>query len=1027
MSTLTPSEAGRPPTWDAIIQERDEQPSRQAAFIPRSALVDGALSGRVSNINAANSLLNTQGYSNVNIDIPLNTQSSLHMELTHDGKVTELVARFEQYYAGCSDASEESYDGDTRASSAATHHSTEAEAGTVRASPSEHIELGSTAHTVGHAGQSPRKQLPAHWMPKSAAPKLATAQRAKERTHKKGSESGSPVEVKTLRGTRSSVELGKAHGKEGPTYLTKEALAAVDSSVTSPASPLSPNRAYGSPSKRLWNSPTGSPLRSSTRQHPTLSIKMSPTKSRHLNAGSMSTAHSRTSSSVANSFHTAEGSPVRSPASTEDSFQFAAENPENADVLSLDLMADSDDKQVLPGSSSPRSSAMKAKTESKASALKPKLVGKIPPSEGTSSASQNSAETLTLTSATSDSYMSNSPWGPEPAVRESRIPRVGATSKIAVPTRSATLKRAQSVKDDLATKIKIMQRMQAEPHEVPLPHTPAHQIPLPETPAHQIPLPKTPAPTARPHVRTVNSSGTTPIISRTSNVECRCLGDTGASELTSDNVEQGHDSVDSANKQVPTPLANRHADAPAPGLLLVDMLGLEALRLQAEAIPLPPSGHTSRAASNATVRASQDTRDPVLMDSSIIYSRKKSDAFGTALARPPITLPTITVMMAHTLDLGTLHLHNDATSAGLSRAEDSLDTTSPIRGRSDRYVPSARRQADSEHSTQSSMGSDLRADAPVFVYNGARQAAPQAAPTTTPYNAAPTATPSEAAPDGTTLVPLAALQDLPDLPPDISAVDANGIPWLFYMYQTQFAYEQGFRYGRMRSPKKFKHKKQRSSISSPSDVHQPQSSTRAVPTMGSENAGPSSDAPKQRMTSSELMPPPPLPANRREDAHPSHQQQTSESTFGNNEPTEPFSTQLNMIAEQAALRNRTNTHTNSPRHFNVGVDLTTIRNVGLPTGPRNMNMHGHGPTYYTVPRRRHPNNGLYGGRGGAAGIPMDATAPFPQPVPPQGRQMLEGARPAGYTIGREACGAVQIANPTEWQDGPPCNACAPDH
>jgi hypothetical protein len=1016
MSTLTPSEAGRQQHWDVVVKERDEQPSRQAAFIPRSALIDGLPTGRVSNINSANSLLDTQCYSNVNIDIPLNTQSSLHMELTHDGKVTELVARFESYYAGYSDASEDSHDDDTCASSLDTHHLTEPDAGTVRGPPNEHIELKPTAHTVGHAGPSSRKQLPAHWMPKSSAPKLATAQRAKERTHKKGSESGSPVETRTLRGTRSSVDLGKTHGREGATYLTKEALAAVDTSVTSPTSPLSPNRAHGSPSKRLWNSPIGSPLRSSTRQHPTFSLKMSPTKSTHLHAESVSAAHSRTSSSVANSFHTAEGSPVRSPASTEASFRSAAENPDT-DVPSVDLHADSDDEQILPGSGSPRASTMKAKTEGKASTMKPKLALKIPTADAGSTNGQKSTATPASATGDGDTYMSNSPWSPDPSVRESRIPRIGITSKIAVPMQNATLKRAQSVKN-LATKVKILQNMHAEPYEIPLPGTPAHEVPLSEMPA----------PAARPHVRTLNSSGATPIISRASNAERCHHGDVESQGRTPDNEQQMHAHVGITKAFAQISTADRHIDAPVAGLVpqQTDTLGLEALHLSTrpDAIPLPPSGRTSRVTSNATVTATRDTRDPVLVDPSIVYSRKKSDAFGTALARPPITVPTIVVMMAHTLPIGILHLNtnqDNATPASPNQANDAANNGSPVRGRRDWYVLNVRRQADSEHSTQSSLGSDLRPDAPAFVPG----VATDAAPTTTPFLPAP---------DDTTLVSLASLQDRPGLP-DVSMLDPDGIPFMWYMMQTQFAYEQGFRNGRLRSPKKFKPKKQRSSISSPNDA-QPQLSNRAVPIVGPNSTTPPSAAVKQRMTSAELMPPPPLPTNRRqaqednrrENSHPGMQNQPDAPKAAN----QPFSSQLNFIAEQAALRNRTNTHHNSPRHFNVGIDLTTVRNVGFPSGPRNMMPHG--PTYYTVPRHRHhPNNGLYGGRGNAVGVPMDATAPFPNPVPPQGRpdhgQIHGGAQESfgGHTIGKEACGTVNLAVTTELMGGAACNACAPDH
>jgi hypothetical protein len=76
MSTLTPREAGS--TCDPL-----PEPLPHADLVPRSVQHDDPLS--------------TTGYRNLNIDIPLDTQSSVSMELTHDGKPMELVAQFEKY------------------------------------------------------------------------------------------------------------------------------------------------------------------------------------------------------------------------------------------------------------------------------------------------------------------------------------------------------------------------------------------------------------------------------------------------------------------------------------------------------------------------------------------------------------------------------------------------------------------------------------------------------------------------------------------------------------------------------------------------------------------------------------------------------------------------------------------------------------------------------------------------------------------------------------------------------------------
>jgi hypothetical protein len=444
------------------------------------------------------------------------------------------------------------------------------------------------------------------------------------------------------------------------------------------------------------------------------------------------------------------------------------------------------------------------------------------------------------------------------------------------------------------------------------------------------------------------------------------------------------------------------------------------------------SVQSSRAISNATVKAHPAAKDPVLADPAILYSHRKSDAFGTMLRRP-IIIPPLIVMMAHNVDTGTLrldHIHDDGVS-------DAAKDKTPVRGRSDRYVPSARKQADSEHSTQSSMGSDLRATAAEFV--------PKAAPATEAIG------PTEEETN------LSGFEDLPGIPKDMSMVDRNGIPFLWYMYPLEFAYQQGFRNGRAKSPKKFKPKKQRYSLSSPVDTQQPLS--KVVPIVGLRSGTPLSPAATQRLSSAELMPPLPVPG-RQENSQPSFRTQSSEMSDTANEP---FSSQFNLIAQQAALRNRTNLYTayhssTSPPSLNDAawasspnsissppsrhgaawapslnstskVDLTMIRNVGPPSGPRSMQ----GPTYYTVPRdhhNRHPGNGLYGGRGNAAGIRLDATLPFPNPVPPQGRPEQGQAQQMDYstlTIGKEACGMVQIEKAMEKIGGSPCNACASDH
>ncbi|KAI4646955.1 hypothetical protein J4E93_005179 [Alternaria ventricosa] len=822
MSTLTPSEAGRAPTWDAIVQERDAQAHNQTAFIPRSALVEGSRTRRANTLNNARPVLDTPGYSNVNIDIPLDPQSSLHMEVTHDGMVTELVARFESYGA-YSDVCEVSPDEPTDSPSGIDN------AGAYQ----EQVEHQYDTYTIGTSGRSPRKSIPTQWLTKSTAPNLATAQRAKARTSKAAWDSDSPDEVKTLRGTRSSVDL---------------------------------------------------------------------------------------------------------------------ENPEDLDVPSVDLYADSDDEQVHDKSGSPRSDTARTNAEGKRKSLTSRLSLVIPTPR------RNNRED------SMDSRLANGPLSPDSPTQVSRIPRAGAASKTTLPVR--TIKRVESVRS-LQKKIQELQL--------------AMQMDAAQLDAIQIPLPATPAPAPLRHVRTVDSTGSTPIISRTSGSHKR---DGMADVAFEDDRKQS-----TRGKSPAIPADNASPDQPD------DAPDCDASYEHAQ-----------------TFKVDQEAAHNAVQPKNVPWGVPTSLAHGTTLTRP-ISVPTIVVMMAHNLDIGNLNLNtqqHEAVSDSTNRVDD-VGNASSFRGRSERYVPSDRNQADSGRSSQSSMGSDLRATATEFV--------PQPPTTTSPIDAT------------TENTPLSQSLDIADLP-DATVLDRNGVPFLWYMYGVQFAYEQGYRNGRPKSPKKYKpNKNPRKSISSPADGA-PYAS-KAVPINTPGPATPLSAAAKQRMTSAELMPPPPLPTRPRqeethqENYHPSSSRMMSPPQMLEPVPNQPFAHQFSLI-EQTANSNRANS--NAPRHFGVNPQPW----VGFPSGPRN----AHPPTYYTVPRHGHRNNrgnGLYGGRGNAAGVPIDATAPFPNPTAPQGRpdqrQTYEPAAVAysDYTIGKESCGLVNITVATERAGGEPCNACAPDH
>lgn len=312
MSSVTPSEASRSSFSHNIVQNQDENETREAALVLRSGLVEEECVKREHVLNHAPSLLDSQGLGNVCIDVALSTKSSLQIDTAKNGKKSASMALFE-LCVGCSNVFQVSFN-DLPSSPS---YCTSPTIGCTVGSPHEHNEDQSVAQKTEQPQQSHRKPIPDHWLPKAASPKLATAQRAKERTLKRSSDNGSPGYPKGIRATQSSVDLGRSHGREGTTYLTKEALEAVETTMTPPRQHTGSAKFSSSTLKPAWNSPT-SPLRSVARQKSGCSLKMSPTKPSHLPNKSTAADHSRlfnsvTASASKSSFHITDGSPVRSP------------------------------------------------------------------------------------------------------------------------------------------------------------------------------------------------------------------------------------------------------------------------------------------------------------------------------------------------------------------------------------------------------------------------------------------------------------------------------------------------------------------------------------------------------------------------------------------------------------------------------------------------------------------------------------------------------------------------------------------
>jgi hypothetical protein len=926
MSTLIRSGTGTSFARNNTSVQRSERLPHHAALIPRSALTEAYGSSREA--DHASPALETHGYRSLNIDIPLDTQPTVSVEVARDGKTTGLTAELLPYGGSvCSDTCQGSYTEINRTSS--------------------RVHRGSISNIdIVHGSSSSRKPIPAHWLPAGTAPNLATAQRAKERGHKRGSVSGSPGEVKSIRGTRSLADIGRAQGAEGQSFLTKNALAAVECDLTSSTAGRSPTKYQRSSSKPAWNSPATSPLRESSRHHAAFVIKGSPTKNFH---NAETRTHKRgisLATSAADSiYYSAESSPVRDDANSTPSFDTPVETFDEYPFPIIDFLpsADNEDEQALQHSRHVLTPT-KAATIGRSSSIKPRLKVEIPALDPRSDDGDGS--TASRASGTSSSGAGSSLCCPTPASPLSRIPRVAATNatlSTTSPTLGSASKRSQ-ISSTLTPERAEAQQTKAQS-------------------AYDLSSSGTMSNASVRHVRIVDNLGATPILSR------------HAASVVAPSLSPEPSSMEDNVAMTQGMRTTVKSIFSSPGTA-----GLEAQReIVVDEMDRRTIHGSSRASSLSTVKAvSAAGSDPAMIDSAIIYS-KKSGTSGTTVGCP-FRAPSIIVIMAHNFDLGTFG--ERSTSLGTPskpsfHAERITREPSPVRGRTEQFVPTVHRQVASERSLQSSLGSDLRATAVEFV-----PGAPTSAPSRVTY-------PSPTSPIDPTVDRLGAAA---------FELDMHGIPWFYYMYQVQSAYNQGFQNGRSRSPKKFRTRKQQSPMSSPTDV-QP-------------ITYPLSERERHHTST---MPPPsstlPLAQQRAQQSRDTAAKNatvaaSTEKPYTHNPPRaySPFAAQKAIIAQQAPLRIDTNV---------AHVDITSIRNVPL----RNRNA-----AQFTGARRFYArgDNGLYsyGGRG----VPMQETVPFPTPVAPMGRPVGMGS-----AVGSEACGTVEMLVAAERGAGGGCFECEPDH
>jgi hypothetical protein len=332
----------------------------------------------------------------------------------------------------------------------------------------------------------------------------------------------------------------------------------------------------------------------------------------------------------------------------------------------------------------------------------------------------------------------------------------------------------------------------------------------------------------------------------------------------------------------------------------------------------------------------------------------------------------------------------DNAATSIPQSGNGLQDDSPVRGRSAQYSPCIRRATASE---VSSLASDLRATATEFVPS---------------QKDVPT---EHATTDHASQISIL---------PGMYALDGYGIPWFYHMYPVPWIFPPTFQHGRSKSPKKFRHRKQRLSISSPIEHKQikaelfPFIEAPAMPgienvTLSQPSAGAHQEPPTPELQGLTTA---------------SSDASVAVAMLYEQPAAGPFSNQFDMIAHQAALQNRIST---LRPHY---TDLATIRNVPAHNALHQVHGQGHSPIPSRRQHHRYAGNGLYGGRGNV-GLPLYATVPFPDPVPPLGRPTEGYGRDPkayfGYSVGTKACGTIDVERAAEHGGGKACNTCEPDH
>lgn len=603
MATLSPSKPRTMRGCGPTLVHHEQSSPQRAAFVPRSALPE---------LGSQELTLASPSSASLSAMQAMQAMQALKGHDAHDGAF--LLSNEESRQGRSSRTSSGSLDltaivdsllelevDATFVASTSVRRGHGSDEETVRGSSEASVDIITERDPIAYSdvrSASPRKPLPAQWFPPSQLSTIASSQRAKS---PQASPSGSPVDRLHLRAARSSVDFGRAHA-DTTSFLTKEALDAVDANITSPTLRRSPSKLQRSPAKVPWNSPRTSPVVGSLRHSGASPTKPSPPRVMHMGAH-VTADHKRAPSSIvstgATSFHTAHGSPVRSSVCSQSSLSSAETLNDSVYFHCSDCITDDEAEQVNHSNTKGKTSATSPTITSLRSRVsRPELKVRIPPPDATLDVDRGSASIIPSTTSSTamsigegNSAGNEHAFGHSGATIQSRIPRMSISkgSNARAPTLSSTLKQTkstQTLRSPKATKGKMEHKFATSSN----------------------------ATGTKPsrHVRTVDETGSTPLLSKRKSRDFGIPASVASISITNTQPMTCHRNMDLLTSYLQDTAREAAGTPEVP-----------------EDLPLPPSRTASRATSSSTVKASQITEDPAKPESTVVLNLKVLGLSGT--------------------------------------------------------------------------------------------------------------------------------------------------------------------------------------------------------------------------------------------------------------------------------------------------------------------------------------------------------------------------------------------------------------